>query len=126
MLGGGTYYLYPNPNPRLSEILVGNGVRDVVAEYLMRVEATYATAIMSRPSHRTHEPGDPSLENSIVPEIYIGGFENDRWVGELHVTARYAMADEVGREDPAPGQNDSTTEGHHSLRDALYAHLPQI
>jgi len=123
-LGGGTHYFYPKPNPALTEILVSNSVRDLVDEWGYKVEATYVAALQARKHVGDKHPGQ--MEGAIEGRSFIGGYEGDRWVGELIVHVDYALADEYGRKTPAPGQKGSTTEAHHSLRDALYANLPPI
>lgn len=121
-LGGGEYYFYPKPNPALTQILLNDRVRDLVYEYTARVTLNYLTRLWSRPHLDDDHVG--TLEGSVRPEVFIGGFENDRWVGQVSVDVEYALADEWGRHSPAPGQHGSVYEGSHDLRDALYAELP--
>jgi hypothetical protein len=123
-VGGESYYLYARPNPALSEILLGGRVHDLVDEYGLRVESTYVAALQARKHVDDDHPGQ--MAGSIEGKSFIGGYENDRWVGELVVHVEYALADEYGRSNPSAGQNDSTTPAHHDLRDALYANLPPI
>lgn len=147
MAGGwDTYYLYEKPNPALTQLLVSPKLRSIVTDWLAKVEATYMADLMSRKSHHRDGGGmrwnlsdddiyadnytggdaEPHLYECVDSEVFIGGYENDRWVAELRNTSPYAMADEVGRHMPSEGQHGSTTQGHHSLTNALYAHLPQL
>lgn len=124
-LGGGAYYLYPKPNPALSEILLSTKTRDLTTEWSAKVIATYMTKLAARKSHRDHGT-DPHLEQTVDVLVYVGGYDNDRWVGEITQHSIYALADEWGRDFPSDGQHGSTTEGHHDLANSLYENLPQI
>ncbi|QSM01070.1 hypothetical protein SEA_NANOSMITE_25 [Mycobacterium phage Nanosmite] len=119
-LYGGIAYFYKEPNPALTEILVGALVQTLVADYTAKVVANYMTRVSGR-----SDPEDPeSLAGSVRAEVFIGGFKTDRWVGEITVGVEYALADEFGRHSPAEGQHNSTYEGSGDLRGALYAELP--
>ena len=119
-LYGGRYYFYLWPNPALTEILVSSKLQAITAEWTARVMANYASRIGARPNATGH------LLSTVRAEVFIGGYKSDRWIGQITVGAEYASADEFGRSDPAEGQNDSTYEGSHDLREALYAELPAI
>lgn len=121
-LYGGIAFFYEEPNPALTEILIDGRVRDVVYEYTARVTVNYLTRLWSRKHYRDDHVGE--LEAGVRPEVFIGGYKSDRWIGEVVSEAVYAMADEEGRHTPAPGQNHSVTQGHHDLAGALYAELP--
>lgn len=121
-LYGGIAYFYADPNPAFTQILIGNLVRDIVYEYTARVTANYLTRLQGRKHLDDDHIGE--LEGSVRLEVYIGGYKDDRWVGEIVVDCEYAMADEMGRHTPAPGQHGSVYEGSHDLSGALYAELP--
>lgn len=121
-LYGGVAYFYEDPNPALAEILLGGGVRDVTYEYTARVTVNYLTRLEARKHVHDRHPGE--MAGSVRPDVFIGGYKDDRWVGEVSVDVEYAMADEMGRHTPAPGQRGSVTQGSHDLSGALYAELP--
>lgn len=121
-LYGGIAYFYEEPNPALAEILLGSGVRDLSYEYTARVTANYLTRLGARKHIDDRHIG--GLEGAVRPEVYIGGYKSDRWIGEVNVDIEYAMTDEMGRHTPAEGQRGSTYEGSHDLSGALYAELP--
>jgi hypothetical protein len=121
-LGGGAWYFYPKPNPAFSEILLGERVRDLVYEYTAKVTLNYLTRLWAR--KHVHDRHIGEMEGAVRPEVFIGGFDNDRWVGEITVDVEYALADEFGRKNPAPGQKGSVYEGSHDLTGALYSELP--
>ncbi|AER26074.1 hypothetical protein SSEA_SKINNY_22 [Mycobacterium phage Skinny] len=119
-LYGGIAYFYQEPNPALSEILLSTDVEMLVASYTERVATNYIARVSGR-----SDPSDPtSLAGAVRASVFIGGYKNDRHVGEITVGVEYAMADEFGRHSPADGQNNSTYEGSGDLRAALYAELP--
>ncbi|QNJ56829.1 hypothetical protein SEA_REINDEER_19 [Mycobacterium phage Reindeer] len=119
-LYGGVAYFYAEPNPALSEILIGPELHALTADYTARVVADYVTRVSGRSDPESPE----SLAGSVSAEVFIGGYKTDRWIGEIVVGVEYALADEFGRHDPAEGQNNSTYEGSGDLRGALYAVLP--
>lgn len=125
---GGVAFFYPKPNPALSEILLGQRLQDVTSDWTHKVAVTYVTKLAARPHFDDRHPG--ALEAGVDAEVFVGGYENDRWVGEISDgganSITYALADEYGRHDPSPGQRGSTTQGHHDLADSLYEHLPPI
>lgn len=121
---GRTYFLYAKPNPALAEILLGDRVRDVTWDWTAKVGGSYVAKLQARTHTDDRHPS--YLESTVDASVYIGGYESDRWVGEIKVGADYALADEYGRHTPSPGQHGSTTEGHHDLADSLYENLPQI
>jgi hypothetical protein len=51
-------------------------------------------------------------------DVYIGGYDKKRWVGEVTVKVPYAMASERGRHAYKP------YEGSNALENALYTVLP--
>lgn len=120
----GPSFFYPKPNPALSEILVGERLKGVVADWTAKVGFSYVAKLQARTHTDDEHPSH--MESTVDASVFIGGFEDDRWVGEVRVGADYALADEWGRHRPAPGQHGSTTEGHHDLRDSLYENLPRI
>jgi hypothetical protein len=120
----GPSFFYPKPNPALTEILVNDRVQALTAEWTAKVGFSYVAKLQAR-SH-TDDRHPSFLESTVDASVFIGGYENDRWVGEIRVGADYALADEWGRHRPAQGQHGSTTEGHHDLRDSLYENLPPI
>lgn len=121
-LYGGSAYFYADPNPALAQILLGDRMRDSTYEYTARVTANYLTRLWARPHFNDQHVGE--LEGSVRPEVFIGGYKSDRWVGEINVDVDYALADEMGRHTPAEGQRGSVYEGSHDLTGALYAELP--
>lgn len=121
-LGGGSYYFYPNPNPALTQILVGERLQAVTAEYTAKVGFSYIAKLQAR-SH-TDDRHPSFMESQVDANVFIGGYEDDRWVGEIRVGVDYALADEFGRHRPAEGQHGSTYEGHGDLRESLYENLP--
>lgn len=123
-LGGGAYFFYPKPNPALSQILVGERLQATTAEWTAKVGFAYISKLQART--RTNDRHPSYMESTVDASVFVGGYENDRWVGEVRVGADYALADEWGRHTPAEGQHGSTYEGHHDLRDSLYENLPQI
>lgn len=127
-LGGGEYFFYPKPNPALTEILVSQRLQAVTAEWTAKVGMTYLAKLGARPHIDDRHPG--ALEAGIDANVFIGGYESDRWVGEISDggsdSVTYALADEYGRHSPSRGQHGSTTQGHHDLRDSLYENLPPI
>jgi hypothetical protein len=123
-LGGGSYFFYPKPNPALTEILVSEELQGVTADWTAKVGFAYVAKIQART--RTNDRHPSHLESTVDANVFIGGYEDDRWVGEISVGADYALADEFGRHTPAPGQHGSTYEGHGDLRSALYENLPPI
>lgn len=122
-LGGGTYFFYPEPNPALSEALLGPRLYGIVAEWLGIVQSDYITRLQGRQHKGDPHPG--FLASTTEASIAQGGYKDDRHIGTLTATADYASADEFGR-----GANNENAhnpyEGHHDLRGALYAHLPAI
>ncbi|ASR75872.1 neck protein [Mycobacterium phage Aziz] len=120
--GPGIAYFYKESNPAFAEILMSTRVQTITAEWTAQVMSTYIGRIAPR-----SDPGSPqSLAGSVRAEVYVGGFKSDRWVGEISVESPYAAADEFGRHSPAEGQNNSTYEGSHDLRESLYQHLRPI
>lgn len=121
-LYGGIAYFYEDPNPCLAEILIGERTQGVVYEYTARVTANYLTRLGDRKHSGDRHPGD--MAGSVRPDVFIGGYKDDRWIGEVTVEVEYAMADEMGRHTPADGQNKSVYDGSHDLSGALYSELP--
>lgn len=121
---GGITFFYPKPNPALTEILVGEPLQRTTAEWTAKVGFSFITKLQARTHTDDRHPG--FLESTVDAHVFIGGYEDDRWVGEITVGADYALADEAGRHSPSPGQHGSTYEGHHDLRDSLYENLPPI
>ena len=122
-LYGGRYYFYLEPNPALTEILMGPRLQAITAEWTAKVVTGYLTRLEGRGA------GGGPLAGSVRAEVFIGGYKTDRWVGQIVVGGggvTYAAADEFGRSNPVEGQNNSTYEGSHDLREALYAELPRI
>lgn len=114
----GTTFFYAEPNPALTEILIGPALQGITAEYTARVLAGFLALIENRPRVRDKHPG---LMGSMTrAEVFIGGNHGDRWVGQIVNEVEYASADEFGRDAYAP------YEGHHDLRNALYAELPPL
>lgn len=121
---GGVAYFYAKPNPALSEILLGERVQGLTAEWTAKVGFSYIAKLQARTKTDDRHPG--LLESTVDANVFVGGYENDRWVGEITVGADYALADEFGRHMPAAGQHGSTYEGHGDLRASLYENLPAI
>lgn len=129
----GVAYFYPKPNPFMTEFLVSTKLQAIVADWTSKVLANYVSKISQ---HRYPErygkafngkvkvPGE--LEANVHASVMIGGYQNDRWVGQIVSSAPYAAANEFGRHDPKNRQNSSTTQGTHHMRDALYELLPEI
>ena len=111
--------IYPYPNPAITELLVSSRMRAIVSEYTMKIEATYRAGLLPRTSPRK---SGPNLIDTVKVFVGIGGYKNDRIVGEVSVgdgtTNPYGGADEFGRNKYAP------YEGSHGLSNALYTHLP--
>lgn len=116
------YYLevdiYPYPNPALTQVLVGDQMGAIIGDYTAKVLAVYTSRMADRPRIGDKHPG-LSLENTSA-SVHIGGFRNDRVVGEITVDVPYAAADEFGRHAYNPYA------GHHDLRDSLYSILPPL
>lgn len=123
-LYGGVAFFYAKHNPALTEVLIGGRLQGIVAEYTSKVYASYATRLADRKHVDDEHPGQ--MLSSTRAEVFIGGYEDDRWIGQITVDVPYAMADEFGRHSPAEGQNNSTYEGSGDLRGALYENLPQL
>lgn len=121
-LYGGLAYFYAKKNAAFSEILLGDKLLGITSEWTATVLASYIAKVSPRsdPSNAT------SMAGATRAEVFIGGYEGDRWIGQIVVGVEYAMADEFGRHAPAEGQNDSTYEGSGALRAALYENLPRI
>ena len=125
----GLYYFYPEPNPALTEILIGSRLQFIVAEWTAKVMASYVARIAPR-----SKSGE--MLGSVDANVFIGGYKNDRWVGEITVGVEYAMADEFGRSDYELEHGDFISsggaytvggyDGSGDLRGALYEHLPAI
>lgn len=107
-----THFLYDDPNPALAAILVSSQMDAIVSDYTAKVAATYIQRIGPRT-----DSGD--LAAGVQANVFIGGYKNDRIVGEVSSTAEHAAADELGRHEFNP------YEGSHDLRDSLYSVLPQ-
>lgn len=118
-IGGGRYYLYDYPNPALTEALIGPRLGEIVADWQLKVLATYVGRLADRPHIGDKHPGAMAAAATALPPR-IGGYRGDRWIGEIVVEIEYASADEFGRDAYAP------YEGHHDLREALYLNLPAI
>ncbi|OQW34507.1 MAG: hypothetical protein A4E20_10835 [Nitrospira sp. SG-bin2] len=114
-------HIYPYPNPALTEILKSERLGAVVADYTQKVAAVYIQNIADRPRRGDRHPG--LMASNVKAAIMIGGFKNDRVIGEVLVDVEYATSDEYGRHSPTPGQV-TTYEGSHDLRGALHAVLP--
>jgi hypothetical protein len=110
--GNNQHFLFNDPNPALSAVLVSPTMQGIVAEYTSKVATVYLNRIEGR--SRSHE-----LQESVKAHTFIGGFKDDRHVGEVVVSAPYAAADEFGRHEYNPYA------GSHDLRDSLYSVLPQ-
>ncbi|MBB5167207.1 hypothetical protein [Mycobacterium sp. AZCC_0083] len=123
-LYGNVAYFYKKHNPAFTEILVGPRLFNITAEWTGKVYESYMTRLISRKHADDEHPG--LMESSTRAEVFIGGYEGDRWIGQITVAVPYAVADEFGRHSPAPGQNNSIYEGSGDLRGALYEHLPRI
>ncbi|WP_099021273.1 hypothetical protein [Mycolicibacterium palauense] len=115
---GGSAYFYADPNPGLAKILTGDHVFTLVSDYVTRVMETYIAKLYARSPDSDHDA--TSMANSVYGEVFIGGYRDDRWVGQITVAVEYAAADEFGRHSYNP------YEGSHDLRDSLYEHLPAI
>lgn len=116
-LYGGISFFYQESNPAQAEILIGPRMQAIVAEYTFKVMESYLNRIAPRSD-------SGAMLGSTYASVQIGGYKNDRWVGEITVGVEYAMADEFGRDTPQGGQNSSTYEGSGDLRAALYGVLP--
>ena len=117
VLGGDTFF-YPAPNPALTQILVGDRLGAVVGDYTLRVAINYIQRLADRPHIGDDHVG--RLASTVNTDMFIGGFKNDRHVGEVTVgggDAPYGAADQYGRNAYAQ------YEGLHDLTDALYAEL---
>lgn len=110
-------YLYPAPNPALTAVLKGEELRGVVADYTSKVFAVYVQKVASRPRHSS-DPHPGNMIEHTSASVHIGGYKNDRHVGEITVDVPYAAADEFGRHAYNP------YEGHHDLAHSLYQILP--
>lgn len=117
-LGGGLYFFYPQPNPALTEILIGMPLQGIVGDWTAKVLATYVGRLGDRPHKGDPHPG--LMAEATRPEVFIGGYKHDRWIGQITVGVEYASADEFGRDAYNPYA------GHHDLRDALLQNLPRI
>lgn len=112
--------IYPYPNPALTQILLGGQLGTIVHDYTQKVAQTYANSL----GQRSSGPLLSTIEANVWP---YWGYKKDRWVGEVKVGSSaypYGAADEFGRKNPDPKQNESRYEGSHQLRNALYATLP--
>lgn len=107
-----THFLYNDPNPALSKILVSAKMDAIVSDYTSKVATAYVQRV--EPRSKSH-----NLIENVSASVFIGGFKNDRFVGEVVSGATYAAADEFGRDAYNP------YEGSHDLRDSLYSILPQ-
>lgn len=119
----GTHYFYDDPNPALSEILLGAPLYEIVNEYVNLIAGDYKTRVQARAHKGDPHPG--AMASGVVGEIVQGGFKNDRHIGVITSTVEYASADEFGRGTYNEDAHNPY-EGHHDLRGALYAHLPAI
>lgn len=108
--------LYPYPNPALTEVLVGDKLGAIVADYTQKVAAVFVSSIQGRPHIGDRHPG--LMTENTYANVHIGGFKNDRIVGEVGSTVPYMAADEFGRHSSNP------YEAHNSLSNALYSVLP--
>lgn len=109
-------YGKPDNNPALAEILLGERLTGIIAEYTSQVAANYVQRLGDRPRKGDQHPG--RLASSVRAGVRIGGNRHDRVIGEVVVGAEYAAADEFGRHAYAD------YEGSHDLRAALYNVLP--
>jgi hypothetical protein len=108
--------LYPYPNPALTEVLVGDRMEAIVADYTAKVAAVFVSSIAGRSRRGDKHPG--LMAEGTYANTHVGGFKNDRIVGEVGSTVDYMGADEFGRKSHNP------YEGHHDLTHALYSVLP--
>lgn len=108
--------LYPAPNPALTEILVSDKLGAIVSDYTSKVAAVFLSSIAGRPRKGDRHPG--LMAEGTYASIHIGGFKNDRIVGEVGSTVDYMSSDEFGRHSSNP------YEGNHALSNALYSVLP--
>lgn len=108
--------LFPAPNPALTQILKGDQLAAVVTDYTQKVASVFVSSIQGRPHIGDKHPG--LMTGSTYANVHIGGFKNDRVVGEVGSTVDYMAADEFGRHANNP------YEGHHDLSNALYSVLP--
>lgn len=108
--------LYPYPNPALSEILVGEGMRAVLTDYTEKVRSNYVARLANRPRRGDKHPG--LMAENTHASVHVGGYKGDRLIGEITVATEYAATDEFGRHsnNPYGGSGD--------LRGALYSVLP--
>lgn len=121
---GGNNFLYPDPNPALAQILIGPGMDAIVTENTAKVLSIFVSGISSRPIDPTDRHRGQMLANTTA-EVKVGGYKNDRFVGEIRVGVDYGASDQYGRKSPSPGQHGSTYAGHYALTTALYSVLPQ-
>lgn len=115
VLPGGTFF-FAEPNPALSAVLVGDRLLAIVTDHTSRVAINYIQRLGDRPHIGDDHIGQ--MASTVSTEVFIGGYKNDRHVGQVMVGSVYAAADEFGRD--AYAQYD----GHHDLSGALYAELP--
>lgn len=108
--------LYPYPNPALAEILVGEPLAKVVGDYTSKVAAVFVANIQDRKRIGDRHPG--LMAENTYANVHIGGFKDDRVVGEVGSTVPYMASDEWGR------HSSNIYSGHHSLTKALYSVLP--
>lgn len=108
--------IYPYPNPALTEILVGEPLAKVVGDYTAKVAAVFIANIQDRKRIGDRHPG--LMSQNTYAQVHVGGFKDDRVVGEVGSTVPYMSADEFGRHSGAPYPP------HHSLQNALYSVLP--
>lgn len=119
--GGG--FLYPDPNPALAQILVSPQMGAIMTDATTQVLQIYVTSLEGRRHDGDRHPG--AMAAAARAEIRIGGYKNDRLIGEVVVPVDYAASDEFGRKQPSQGQHGSVYQGSHALTTALYSVLPQ-
>lgn len=110
--------LYPYPNPALTEILVSDRMAAIVGDYTLKVASVFVSSIQARPHKGDLHPG--LMTSQTYANTHIGGFKNDRVVGEVGSNVDYMAADEFGRHSHNPYQ------GHHDLVNALHSVLPYL
>ncbi|ABE67638.1 hypothetical protein Wildcat_33 [Mycobacterium phage Wildcat] len=113
--------LYGPPNKVLAQILVGNQMYNLVAEYVLKVAIHFTTKEARSPYRdrtRQYRRGGHTPGQQVRNMDYDVAMGNDRWIGQITLREDYSGADQYGRKKYARYR------GSQSLRESLHAVLP--
>jgi hypothetical protein len=118
-------YLYPDPNPAITGILIGPQMAMTMQYFGLKVAANYIaqnpvnTSDPGRANRKGGHPVGTALETLTV-STPIGGMKHDRRTAEVSVRTPYAPASNYGRHTPTEAQGlGSSYVGQQKLQRAL-------